>query len=48
MIAFARDADNTEVLLDLEDLMARIYMQTGEWPEFEVEIEDLAEIEVGA
>lgn len=48
MIAFARDADNTEVLLHLEDLMARIYMQTGEWPEFEVEIEDLAEIEVGA
>lgn len=46
MIAFARDADNSRVLLELEDLMARIFSQTGEWPEFELEVEDLAEVEV--
>ena len=46
MIAFAKDADNTEVLLELDDLMAQIYKQTGEWIEFETEVEDIAEAEI--
>jgi superfamily II DNA or RNA helicase len=48
MIAFSKDADNSRVLLELEDLMARIFTETGEWPEYELEIEDLAEVEVGS
>jgi len=42
-ISFAQDADNTPVLLELEELMARIFEETGEWPDYELDIEDIAE-----
>jgi superfamily II DNA or RNA helicase len=46
MITFGADADNSLILLELEALMARIFDTTGEWPEYEIEIEDLAEEKV--
>jgi superfamily II DNA or RNA helicase len=45
MIAFARDADNIEIILELEDLMARIFKETGVWPEYDLEKNDLDEVE---
>jgi superfamily II DNA or RNA helicase len=48
MISFAQDADNSEILLTLEDLRARVFKETGEWPEYDLEIEDLVETEAGA
>jgi superfamily II DNA or RNA helicase len=48
MISFAQDADNSEILLILEDLRARIFKETGEWPEYDLEVEDLVEDESGA
>ncbi len=48
MISFAQDADNSGILLTLEDLKSRMFKETGEWPEYDVEIEDLVEVEIGA
>lgn len=48
MISFAQDADNSEILLTLEDLRSRIFKETGEWPEYDLESEDLVEVESGA
>ena len=48
MISFAQDADNSQILLTLEDLRSRIFKETGEWPEYDLEIEDLVEAEAGA
>ena len=48
MISFAQDADNSGVLITLEDLKSRIFKETGEWPEYDVENEDLVEVEAGA
>jgi hypothetical protein len=48
MISFAQDADNSKILLTLEDLRSRIFKETGEWPEYDLEVEDLVEVETGA
>jgi superfamily II DNA or RNA helicase len=48
MISFAQDADNSKILLTLEDLKSRIFKETGEWPEYDLEVEDLVEDESGA
>jgi superfamily II DNA or RNA helicase len=48
MISFAQDADNSQILLTLEDLRSQIFKETGEWPEYDLEIEDLVEAEAGA
>jgi superfamily II DNA or RNA helicase len=48
MISFAQDADNSEVLLVLEDLRSRMFKESGEWPEYDIENEDLVEVEAGA
>jgi superfamily II DNA or RNA helicase len=48
MNSFAQDADNSEILLALEDLRSRIFKETGEWPEYDIESEDLVEVEAGA
>jgi superfamily II DNA or RNA helicase len=48
MISFAKDADNSEIRLELEDLQATIFKETGEWPEFEIESEDVAVMESGS
>jgi superfamily II DNA or RNA helicase len=48
MISFAQDADNSGILLTLEDLKSRMFKETGEWPEYDVENEDLVEVEIGA
>ena len=48
MISFAQDADNSKILLVLEELRSRMFQETGEWPEYDIENEDLVEVEVGA
>ena len=48
MISFAQDADNSKILLVLEELRSRMFQETGEWPEYDIENEELVEVEVGA
>jgi superfamily II DNA or RNA helicase len=48
MISFAQDADNSAILLVLEDLRSRMFKESGVWPEYDIENEDLVEVEVGA
>ena len=38
MMSFAADADNSEVISEIDDLLSQVFMLTGEFPEFSWEV----------